>query len=101
MEPLDDEQLKEVLREWQAPKTPAHVEARVFARPAPRWKWLLTGSVRIPVPVLLLALIAVAGILYSARGYATRPAEPPAGLANFQPVKELNLRVIRSNYEQR
>ena len=56
MEPLNDEQLKEVLREWRAPEAPAHLEARIFAspRPIPLWRWLLTGSIRIPVPVLVL-----------------------------------------------
>ncbi|MEP6602217.1 MAG: hypothetical protein ABJB49_10485 [Nitrospirota bacterium] len=94
MEPLNDEQLKEILREWRVPAAPAHLEAKVFARPTPLWRWLLTGSIPIPVPVVVLALIALAAIFYS-----TRKAVIPVGLANFQPVKQLNIRVIRSNYE--
>jgi hypothetical protein len=95
MEPLNDEELKEILREWPAPPAPAHLEARIFAAPA-WWRWLLTGSIRIPVPALALALLALAAVFFFNR----KPA-PPTGLADFQPVKQLNVRVIRSNYEPR
>lgn len=94
MEPLNGEQLKEVLREWRAPEAPAHLEAKVFASPMPLWRWLLTGSIRIPVPVLVLSLIVLAAIFYSTR----KPANP-VGLANSEPVKQLNVRIIRSSYE--
>jgi hypothetical protein len=99
MEPLNDEQLKEILREWRAPEVPAGLWPRLESRCRPRWwRWLLTGSVRIPVPALLLALTALAVILFAMRKPHPPPANP-AGLADFQPVKQLNLRVIRSTYE--
>jgi hypothetical protein len=94
MEPLNDEQLKEILREWRVSDAPAYLEERVFAPPRPWWRWLLTGSVRIPIPALVLALIALAAVFYSLRKPAT-----PAGISNFQPVKQLNIRIVRSNYE--
>ena len=94
MEPLSDDQLKEILREWRVSGAPAYLEERVFAPPRSLWRWLMTGSVRIPVPALVLALLALAAIFYSTRKPAT-----PAGISNFQPVKHLNIRVVRSNYE--
>jgi hypothetical protein len=58
------------------------------------------GHVRVPVPVgaLILAVIIVLANL------ALQPApSPPAGsstgFANFEPVKDLNPRIIRSAYE--
>jgi hypothetical protein len=98
MEPLNDEQLKEILGEWHAPKASADLEARVLAPRHPWWMWLLTGSVSVPVPVLVAALLlaALAAFVYSAR-----KSDDPVGLANFQPVKQLNVRIIRSNYEPR
>jgi hypothetical protein len=95
MEPLNDDQLKEILREWRVSEAPAYIEERVFTQPRPWWRWLLTGSVRIPVPALVLALLVLAAILYSTRN---KPATP-AGISNFQPVKQLNICVVRSNYE--
>ncbi len=97
MEPLNDEQLKEILREWRVSDAPAYLEERVFAPPRPRWQWLLTGSVRIPVPALALALIALAAVFYSLR----KPkSTSPVGISNFQPVTQLNIRIVRSNYEE-
>ena len=92
MEPLNDDQLKEVLQEWRVPVTPAYLEARVFAPRKSFWRWLLTTSIPIPVPVFMLALLAILAIVYSLR---TQPAS--VDLSGFQPVKQLNLRVIRSN----
>jgi hypothetical protein len=99
MEPLNDEQLKEILREWRAPEAPADLWSPLESRCRPRWwRWLLTGSVRIPVPALVVALAALAVILFATLKAHPQPANP-AGLADFQPVKQLNLRVIRSTYE--
>lgn len=62
-EPCEDE-LKSLLRTWQAPEAPESLEARVLnayrLRRAALWKWLLTGSVRVPVPVAAAALAALA-----------------------------------------
>ena len=100
MEPLNDEELNRILRQWEAPATPTSLEARmVVAVPKePSWKWLLTGSFRIPVPVGVLAALLIVWVL----SLGWRPAAPPnqkASVTNFQPVKELKPRIIRSIYD--
>src|SRR5579863_8482530 len=96
MEPLNDSELKQALREWRAPDAPPGMERRVFAQsPHLRWwRWLLTGSIRIPVPAGIVILILLAFIAYSA--YPSRKA---ITLSDFQPVKQLQPRIIRSSYE--
>jgi hypothetical protein len=95
MEPLSDNELKQALREWQAPDAPPGLERRIFSRPSlPWWRWLLTGSIRVPVPAGILALIVLAFIAYSS--YASRKS---VTLSDFQPVKQLEPRIIRSAYE--
>ena len=84
MEALEDQHLKEILGEWHAPQGAS----------APRGKSFCPTDATLE---MVVALVLLAGILFSTR----RSEAPSAGLANFQPVKELNLRVIRSNYEQR
>jgi hypothetical protein len=99
MEPMNDEDLKDVLREWRAPGAPKELERKVFAAAKrPGLLWLLTGSVRVPVPALVLALIVIAALFYSMRRPEPRAANQ-SGLAGFQPVHELNPRVVGRNYE--
>ncbi len=101
MEPLNDKELSDLLRQWRAPHAPVSLEEKVFP-PAGRarwWRWLLHGSIRVPVPALAAAMVL---LLLGAVGVATRkPAPPPrtVTLADFQPVKQLQPRVIRSTYE--
>lgn len=51
---MDDRDLNQLLREWKAPDAPAHLR-----RPRERsWlRWLLTGTIRVPVPVAVAALL--------------------------------------------
>ena len=64
---LDDQELNDLLRQWQAPPAPAAIEEKFFP-PAPRlawWRWLLRGSIRVPVPLAVAAVavfFALAGI---------------------------------------
>ena len=103
MEPLNDKELKDLLRQWKPPDAPASLAQRFFPnamRPS-RWSWLLSGSIRVPVPVgLVAAAIIIASVVF---GISNRqPANRPGGaatLAGFQPVHQLQLRVIRSSYE--
>ena len=103
MEPMNDREMKEVLSEWRAPAAPPDLESKIWARKADSarvsgLRWLLTGSIRIPVPAFVLALVVLAALFFSVR----RPAPPSArqtGLAGFQPVKQLNPRIVGSNYE--
>jgi hypothetical protein len=103
MEPLNDKELTDLLRQWRAPAAPATLAEKFFpgAAATPRWRWFLSGSIRIPVPVGLAAVvIIVASVVFgvSNRQHVTGPAGA-ATLADFQPVHQLQPRIIRSSYE--
>ena len=70
MEPLDDRELDTLLRQWQAPGAPPGLAEKVLLRPASWWNWFATGTIRIPVPVGIALLLAVAALVYF------RPTEP-------------------------
>lgn len=100
MEPLDDQELSALLRKWEAPAAPASLSAKVLPQQASGarhwWQWIITGSVRIPVPVGLAVLLAMAALLYfgtQRRPVAVQPARS-VSLSDFQPVKQLEPRVI-------
>jgi hypothetical protein len=63
MEPTNDPELKSLLREWRAPALPESLEHRVLRRQGSWWRFLLRGSIRVPVPVVcsVTVLMAVAG----------------------------------------
>lgn len=90
MEPLKDDELNSLLREWKAPPTPLALSVPTMPR-APWWRWLLTGSIRVPVPVS----VAVALILSLLAIQALRP-KPHARSDDFQPVAEVTPRLVRS-----
>jgi hypothetical protein len=97
MEPLGDRELDKLLAEWRAPAPPATLEQALRrAQRPPRWRWLLTGTVRVPVPVAALVLLAFVMIFVIAFEY--RAAHHAPG-GEFRPVKEMQVRVIRSSYE--
>ncbi len=99
MQPLNDDELRGVLRQWKAPGTPPALEKRILASAqTPLFRtflqWLASGSIRVPVPlgigaVVLLLVLAL---------HATRAPKPPEGkLSEFQAVKEFKPRIIRSS----
>jgi len=103
MEPLNDKELNDLLRQWKPPDAPASLAERFFPNAVrPSWRqWLLNGSIRVPVPVgLLAAAILIASVVFgiSNRQHANRLGGAST-LAGFQPVQQLQLRVIRSSYE--
>jgi quercetin dioxygenase-like cupin family protein len=70
---MDDRELNRLLGEWKAPDAPPHLRPR---RPRQSWLgWLVTGSVRVPVPVALAALLVAAFWTVSTR---TEPLSPEA-----------------------
>src|SRR5262245_28109893 len=97
MEPLNENELNQLLRKWEAPPAPATLTSRVFAqKQQPWWRWLLTGSLRIPVPVAFAAAAVI--VLWI---YYSRPAAPPrvsqpgtVSLADFKPVRQLEPVVV-------
>lgn len=96
MDPLDEKELSPLLRQWKAPETPADLGAKVRPHRFSIWRWLTTGSIRIPVPVGLAALaILLVWMLYS-RPAPVPVVEPAASntLADFQPVQQLEPKII-------
>jgi hypothetical protein len=85
------------LQQWPAPVAPPTLRAKVVPQPSHWWQWLTTGTIRVPVPVGIALLLAVAGFLYFFRAAEQPTAVQPAksvSLADFQPVKQLEPRVI-------
>jgi quercetin dioxygenase-like cupin family protein len=66
---MDDQELNRLLREWRAPDAPPGLRPRRAHGSGLRW--LVTGTIRVPVPVALAALLLVA--LWIG---ATRPGPP-------------------------
>ena len=96
MDPLDDDALNRLLRQWEAPAPPTDLRPR-RPQPAARWRWFLDGSIRIPVPVGIAALAVVALIWWFrvAEFRNPTPASPPVvSFADFQPVKEVIARTV-------
>jgi hypothetical protein len=100
MEPTDDPKLSELLREWHAPDSPPSLDARVLGKRERWWSFLLTGSIRLPVPVGI-AIAAILLVMAAAllRQRASAPVASPVSLVDFRPVDDLNVRVI--HYEPR
>jgi hypothetical protein len=106
MEPSDDRELEDdreldkLLQQWQAPGAPPSLRAKVLPR-SHWWQWLATGTIRVPVPVGIALLLAVAAFSYFFRTHLSTTGQPTAvqpaksvSLADFQPVKQLEPRVI-------
>ena len=101
MEPMDDRDLNQLLRQWQAPDAPPHLRLPSPPTREPWWRWFVTGTIRIPVPVGLaaVALLATAW-MYSAATLREPMVETPptvqpvVSLADFQPVQEVEVRVV-------
>ena len=100
MEPLDDRELDRILQQWRAPGAPRSLHAKVVP-PSQWWQWLTKGTIRVPVPVGIVALLAVAAFLYFFRTHSSTTEQPMAvqpaksvSLADFQPVKQLEPRII-------
>jgi hypothetical protein len=103
MEPDHDPQLHQLLREWQVPDAPSSLDRRVLGCRRSWWRFLLTGHIRVPVPLglaVVAALIAMAVFLARDRGrpVLVAPASARFNLRNFQPVEDVQVRVIRSPY---
>jgi hypothetical protein len=96
MEPTDDPKFGELLREWHVPGAPPSLDARVLGPRKKWWSFLLTGSIRVPVPVgvaIAAILLVMAAALVRQRAAAT--VASPVNLVDFRPVEDLNVRVIR------
>lgn len=97
MEPLDEKELSHLLRQWEAPAAPATLGRRVLPRRGSWWRWLFTGTIRIPVPVGVAAVVLVGLWLHYSKPSTSVPVAQPAptvSLADFQPVKQLEPQIL-------
>ena len=95
MEPLNENELNRLLQQWKAPNAPKNLKP---PGTRPWWNWLFTGTIRVPVPVGVAIVLALAVWIYSRESSSKpaiqAPAARPVSIADFQPVKELQPRVI-------
>lgn len=92
---MTDDELRSMLRTWQAPRAPGTLRARVFRRRWPSWRWFISGEIRLPVPVALAALCLLAFVAY----WTARPRA--SSLSDFQPVQQFQPRIVRTIHEAR
>jgi hypothetical protein len=102
MEPQDDPKLRELLNEWRLPDAPTSLDARVLGARKRWWKVLFSGSIRLPVPVAIVIALALLVMAVALMRRQSVPPQPTAiNLADFQPVRDLNVRIIRGNNDDR
>ena len=91
MEPLDEKELNHLLRQWEAPPAPSTLKGRVFSVHKSWWRWLLMGSIRVPVPVALAAAVLIALLIQYSRAVLPSRVAPSStvSLADFKPVPQL------------
>ena len=96
MEPLDEKELSQLLRRWQAPETPSSLSHKVLSGRPPWWRWLMTGTIRIPVPMGIAAIAVFAAWMWYSRPAPVQPSPPSASttLADFQPVPQLEPKIV-------
>ena len=101
MEPMNESELNRLLREWKAPGAPLHLRPPSRPPHEPWWRWFVSGTIRIPVPVGI-ALVALVATVWMSTAVKREPVvgtqppgdQPVVSLADFQPVKEVELRVV-------
>lgn len=62
---MDDQELNQLLREWKAPNAPP--DLRRPRAHASRLRWLISGTIRVPAPVAIAALLVLAVWIASTR----------------------------------
>jgi hypothetical protein len=101
---MDDPRLKKLLREWQVEDAPRSLDERILGARRPWWKLLIGASVRVPVPVMLA--FAVLLVVMGAALLRLQPGPVPptpavastVNLAEFQPVRDVQVRIMRGSH---
>jgi hypothetical protein len=86
MEPLNDDELNQLLGQWEAPAKPRSLRQKVFPGRPSVWRRLWTGSFRVPIPVAIAAALVIVFWLQ----YSSTSSSAPASLAGFEPVRRLD-----------
>jgi hypothetical protein len=117
MKETNDDDLSRKLKAWTAPEAPPRLDARVLgmyesgAWKTTWWGRLMTGSVRVPIPVALAACllfaVTLAVALRPARGVTPAAPEsisaPPRpepdvhaadAFVGFEPAKEMKVTIL-------
>ncbi len=90
---MNDDELRSMLKAWQAPPAPAELRRRVFAARPFSWRWLFAGEIRVPIPLAVAFACLLLFVAY-------RVAQPPAAsLSDFRQVQQFQPRIVRSSYE--
>ena len=110
MEQNTDYQLSELLREWEVPPHSQLLELLALRSQPSGWRFLLHGSIRVPVPVaccfMCCLLLMVALAWWSTRGsaeYVRTPVQVSRHDVTFrelQPVSVLRPRIVRGRNAQ-
>jgi hypothetical protein len=95
VEPLKDDELKRLLRQWEAPRAPETMRGRALRRRTFPLRWLISGEIRVPVPVAILAACLLIAALY----VTGRPKT--VSLSDFQQVRHFQPRLVRTINEIR
>ncbi len=82
MEPLNDNELNQLLRRWEAPDAPQSLRISSVPRVS-LWRWLWTGRIHVPVPVGVAAFVFIAAFwVISVKTKSAGPGAPsPVGNA--------------------
>jgi hypothetical protein len=93
---MTDDELRSVLRIWKAQPAPESLRGRVLPRRSIWTRWLISGEIRVPVPIAVAALCLLLLII------TFRTFRPEAGsLSDFQQVQQLRPRIVRTVDETR
>jgi hypothetical protein len=86
MEPLDDKELNQLLRKWEAPAAPEGMRVATSDSHRSLRKWLWSGRIHVPVPVgAAIVFGAFAFFIYSSRTVPA-PVANPVGNAVVTPA---------------
>ena len=84
MEPLDDKELNQLLRKWEAPAAPAGMRIPRTSRQS-LWKQLWSGGIRVPIPVGAAIIFGVIAFWIFSSRTVQAPIATPAGNAIVSP----------------
>jgi hypothetical protein len=86
MEPLDDKELNQLLRKWEAPAAPETMRVAPSRSNQSPWSWLWNGRIHVPVPVgVAIVFGALAFWIYSTKAVPA-PVANPVGSAIVSPA---------------